>query len=519
MHIINPTKNFYIKKMKFKSFSAILFINLIYINTLNASIFKNIEIENKTLENNKNYIKKENYSDKKRDDSIIVNIDNLKELLIKNNKDLSKYKSQIIQSEAILKTKVASWYPKVTVSSNELPKYIIGNDKKSTGNNTSSEQLSLSLDANIEWDIIKPKRRLEIKIARDQLNNNKLLYRSSIEELYLESLKIYYSIQASFEEIKVANKSIEISKIALKEATEKLKSGIGNKLELLEAEIQLNRDEIDLINKLGNLRKNKNSLSEILNIDQEIIIQKENVKNIDWIWTHNLEDSLLSAYQNRLDLRIKEKNIIINRNKSLSTLSGKKPSFKIYNNYSISTKNGETGVSSNPDYSKNTKSNLNSVGIKFSWNIFDGGLIKQNYISLKEKSNELEEDLLQSKIEIKKELLDSIVNLEIAKKNIILSFDQLKSAKETLAISLKRMEAGLSTQREVVNVQADVAEAESNFINSITTYNKTLVTLERISLLKKSDICSIKNYINASNNEFYEFIIENKLNDSCKNII
>ncbi|WP_288225635.1 TolC family protein, partial [uncultured Prochlorococcus sp.] len=488
--------------------------------SLNASLIKNSEKEEMVEERNKkDYIIQENYIDAKESNSLVIGIDNLKELLIKNNKDLSKYKSQINQSKAILKTKLASWYPKFTMNSNELPKYNIGNDIRNTGNDTSSKQSTFGVNANIEWDLIKPERRLEIKIARDQLLNSKSLYSSSIEELYLESLKLFYSIQASFEEINVANKSIEISKIALKEATEKLKSGIGNKLELLEAKIQLNRDEIDLINKLGNLRKNKNSLAEILNIDEEIIIQKENVKNIEWIWTHNLEDSLLSAYQNRLDLRIKEKNIIINRNKSLSTLSGKKPSFKIYNNYSISTSNGETGVTSIPDYSKNTKSNLNSVGIKFSWNIFDGGLIKQNYISLKEKSNELEEDLLQNKLEIKKELLDSIVNLEIAKKNIILSFDQLKSAKETLAISLKRMEAGLSTQREVVNVQADVAEAESNFINSITNYNKTLVKLERISLLKKSDICSIKNYINSSNNEFYEFIVENKLNDSCKVII
>ena len=504
--------------MKFKSFSAILFVNLLFINTVNAFISKNIEIADKTLENNKNYVKKENYLDSKTNDSIIVDIDNLRELLINNNKDLSKYKSQIIQSEAILKTKLASWYPKFTVTSNELPKYIKGDDKKNTGNDTSSEQLSLGVDANIEWDIIKPERRLEIKIARDQLNNNKLFYRSSIEELYLESLKIYYSIQASFEEINVAKKSIEISENAYQEASEKLKSGIGNKLELLEAKIQLNRDEIDLTRKLGNLKKNQYSLSKLLNLNKEIVIKKENIKSVKWIWTNTFDESLKSAYKNRLDLRIKEKNIIINKNKSLSVLSEKKPDFQLYNKYSVSTTNGENGVN-NPNYNNNTKSTLNSLGIKFSWNIFDGGLIRQNYFSLKEKTNELNDDFIQNKIEIKKQLLDAFVNLEIAKKNILLSFEQLNSAKETLEISLKRMEAGLATQREIVNVQADVAEAESNFINSITDYNTNLATLERISLLKKSDICSA-NYdqIKYQNEEFYSFLIKNKLNTSCKDM-
>ena len=243
--------------MKFKCFFAIILLNLLYSHNLNASSFKNIEIEEKTKKNfNKSFIKKQNNLENKKDNNVQILIDNLKELLIKNNKELSKYKSQIIQSEAILKTKLAAWSPKFTINSNELPKFIIGDEIRNLENNTSSKQLSLGIDANIEWDIIKPERRLEIKIARDQLNNNKLLYSSTIEKLYLESLKIYYSIQASFEEINVAKRSIEISKIAFQEATEKLNSGIGNKLEVLEAKIQLNRDEIDLTRKLGNLKIN-----------------------------------------------------------------------------------------------------------------------------------------------------------------------------------------------------------------------------------------------------------------------
>ena len=70
-----------------------------------------------------------------------------------------------------------------------MPKYLTGNDIKNLENNTSSNQLKLGIDANIEWDIIKPDRKLEIKIARDKFKNNELLYSSSIEELYLESFR------------------------------------------------------------------------------------------------------------------------------------------------------------------------------------------------------------------------------------------------------------------------------------------------------------------------------------------
>ena len=82
------------------------------------------------------------------------------------------------------------------------------------------------------------------------------------------------------------------------------------------------------------------------------------------------------------------------------------------------------------------------------------------------------------------------------------------------------IKAGLGTQREIVNVQADVAESESNFINSITEYNQNLAALERITVLKKSDICLEKNHEqNNQNKEFYGFLIKNDLNNSCKEII
>ena len=170
-----------------------------------------------------------------------------------------------------------------------------------------------------------------------------------------------------------------------------------------------------------------------MNIDGEVDIQEENIKEINWLWTSTLDESLKESINNRFDLKIKEKNISINNNESLAILSGKKPSFSFYNKYTVSTSKGETG-SSSLNYNNKTDSYLNTVGINFSWNIFDGGLIKQNYLSLKEKNLELKEDYLLNQSQIKKQLLDTLVNLEIAKKNIIFSHEQLNSAKETLEI-------------------------------------------------------------------------------------
>ncbi len=506
--------------MKLKIFFRAILINLIFIQSsypsdINTKYSKDIfnKIEAKGVFK---IAKKENGN--KKNEKITIDINNLKNILIENNNDLKKYRSQIIQSEAILKSKFAAWSPRINLQSNEVPKYITGNEYNNLSSDTESKKISAGFDTNIEWDLINPKRRLEIKIAKDQLENNKLFYKASLEDLFLESLKIYYLIQASYEEIKVANKSIEISELALNEADSKLRSGIGNKLDLLEAKIQLDRDQINLVNQKGSLEKKINSLTKILNTSKEIIVNKDDVTKIKWIWENNLEESLFAAFKNRLDLKIKKKDITINTNKSLSILSGKKPDFTFYNKYSLSNSKGEIGANGIPNSNNQAKSNLNTIGLKFSWNIFDGGLIKQNYLSLREKNSELESEYQLRKAQIKQELMDALTDLETSKKNIILSFDQLNSAKETLEISLKRMEAGLTTQREVVNIQGDVSESEKNFINAITDYNLSLSQLERITLLEKSNLCEFNNQKPKSNNKnFHKFIIENNLDSNCSN--
>ncbi len=493
---------------------------LFFIPSLNASTLKNFDGEkNHELNNSSNDLQKKYkiYDDKKP--KTFLSFKNLREILINNNKELKTLKSKIEQAKANYKSKLAAWSPRLYLNSNDLPKFTLGNDYKNLSEDTKTDKLSLGINANIDWDIIKPSRRLEIKIAEDELSNSELIFNSRINDLYLESVKLFYYVQASFQEISLAKKSIEISEIALKEAQEKYKSGIGNKIEVLEAQTQLDRDNIKLSNNIGELSKNKNALYLLLNLDDKILIKEDNSSLIDMAWETSFEDSLLAAYKNRKDLKLKNQNISINQKQAESTLSGKKPNFTLYNQYTINNSWGETDVSTTPKYSNRNKSNLNTVGIKFSWNLFDGGLIKQKYLSLKNKEDELNNEFNLSKEQIKKQLKDAFITLDLSMKNIIYSFNQLNSAKETLLISMKRLNAGLTTQREIVNSQADAYEAESNFINSITEYNISLAELERLTLLKKENICKFK--IPNSNeriSKFYKFIFDNELNTKCKKI-
>ena len=82
------------------------------------------------------------------------------------------------------------------------------------------------------------------------------------------------------------------------------------------------------------------------------------------------------------------------------------------------------------------------------------------------------------------------------------------------------MEAGITTQREVVNTQGDVLESETNYINAIKSYKVTIAELQRLTNLEPKSICSdAKTSSNFDNVKFLEFLNERNLIKDCEIII
>ena len=72
---------------------------------------------------------------------------------------------------------------------------------------------------------------------------------------------------------------------------------------------------------------------------------------------------------------------------------------------------------------------------------------------------------------------------------------------------MKRLDAGLTTQREIVNLQGDVTEAESNYINAITEYNTSIETLIRSTGIRNYNSC----HISSKEDIFVNFAKKNEL--------
>ena len=492
-----------------KNFILLLF--LFSIQNINAreNFLLNIKYpRHKVSSNSQNNFKKDS-------DIKIIKYKDLKNILIKNSNELKKYLSRVKQSESNLKNKYSEWKPKVFLKSNGLPKYTSGKEDSNINTDTFTEQAGFELDTTIEWSLINPSRRLEIKIAKEEFENAKLRYGDAIDDIYFEASKLYFLIQTSKQEIKVAKDSIKTSKFALNDAQNRFDSGISNKVDVLEARTQLGRSKLLLEKRKEELNFYKNSLAEILNIQTKFKIEEGAEKIIKGLWSHSLNESLIAAFKNRKDLSIDQNNIALNKKKSMVILSGKKPSFDIFNVYSINKKLGDSSVTSfGPQNITNSTNNV--VGIRFALNLYDGGIIKQNYESSESFTEELISTYEQNKLKIKKDIENTFNELDSTKNKIIISSSQVDAAREALQISLKRLEAGITTQREVVNSQSDLNEAESNFINATYEYNTNISKLVRITGLEKNKSCNKLEKKGFSNPNFITFIKDKKL-IKCEN--
>ena len=493
--------------MLFRIFFIIIYIFFLFPanNAETSAKRKNIELLDNIKKDNKSIITTNHK---------IIKLEDLENILINNSEELNKYKSQIEQSKLLLKSKIADWAPKANLSSSSMPSYETGYSENKLSSDNETNQLKFGFDAQIEWDLIQPKRRLEIEIAKSKIEKAKVQYTSVLKDLYLESIKKYLAIQASIQEIKVAEKAIEISNTSLKDAQNRFSKGVGNKLDVLESKTQLRRDQINLINKKNNLKSNKNQLLEILNINEEFNIENNRTNLIESYWPLNFKESFSSFIENSEAINISKRNIEINEDEASVILSAKKPIFTIYNKYSLSSIDGESG---GPPLNLNNEINnySNTLGLKFNWNIFDGGRIKQDFLSKTNRGEELESDLNLTKNKIRRELKDTFNEYRNIKEKIILSYEQLQAAKESLFISTKRVEAGITTQREIVNTQGDVIEAETNFINSIKEYKIILAKFYRITSIKPRNYCSINP---PKDPAFYKFLKNKNLISKCNKV-
>ena len=415
-----------------------------------------------------------------------------------NNPSLKAVASQVEQAQSNLRAEMALWYPNLSLSSSALPSYRGGESSTADRNipnslnrtTTSIWQMEASLQAS--WRLIDPTRTPTIAAARDQFEKAKNQYLIALRDLRLQVAQSYLDLQQADDGVRIGQESVRASLVSLRDAKARFQAGVATKLEVLQAETQLARDQQVLTGFLAAQAIGRRLLASQLDLPQTITPTASDPSLVLGVWRPSLQESIVAAYAFREELDQALLDISIANSNANAQLARSQPFLNIVNSLTTGRSSGFTNQGANEDFSGRYAWNVdNSVGLTFRWDFFDGGAARARYRQNKQLAQENVFRFADRRDTIRKDVEESFYELEKNNRNITTTAQEVLSARESLRLARLRFQAGVTTQREVVDTQRDLTQAEVRYSSAISDYNKRLVELQRRTGLDQIASCAL----------------------------
>ena len=427
-----------------------------------------------------------------------------------NNPSLKAAASQVEQAKSAVLAAISAWYPTVNLTANGLPQYLEGEQYRNpdfigansvnpeTGDpirqpNTYTSRWSASFSAQVQWNLIDPVRVPQISAARDNFEKASDAYLIALRELRLQSSTSYFQLQRQDEQVRIGQESVRASLLSLRDARARYQAGVATKLEVLEAQTQLSRDRQVLTDGLGGQARARRSLAALLDLPQDVTPTAANPARVIGIWQPSLQESIIAAYAFREELDQFILDISINNSNANAALAAVQPVLSIFNNFNTSKNQGQANRTGSIDMADYNWNYSNAVGLNATWAIFDGGRARAQYRRNKQRAEESKFNFASERDRIRSEVEDSFYNLREASQNIHTTSTEVLSSAESLRLARLRFQAGVTTQREVVDTQRDLTNAEVRYANAITDYNISIAELRRRTGLDQVLACPALN--------------------------
>ncbi|WP_158840309.1 TolC family protein [Polaribacter sp. L3A8] len=311
-------------------------------------------------------------------------------------------------------------------------------------------------------------RKYNYQQLKETYNLTELQARETIENTYLQLFTTYFQIARFSENQANLNEALAISKQRLQRAKYQYEYGQSTKLELLNAEVDVNNDSITLINANQQLSNVKRGLNVILGVEKEVNYEVDT--EVEFVKMMNFDELQQKTIANNATLKQNEKNVAISEFNIKINKANYLPSLGLNTSYGWNkSENPETSF-----LAASTSNGLNA-GLSLSWSLFDGGSTKTNVANAKIALENQQVLLEQQKLTIDNNLKNTWENyqnqlfiLKAQEKNVLTTQNNFERTKE-------RYKLGQVTSIEF-------RQAQINFINSKTAFNNAKFDAKLIEL-------------------------------------
>ena len=345
-----------------------------------------------------------------------------------------------------------------------------GETTKINGAETKSYNASINVNYTL-FDGLN--RKYNYKQLQETYNLSELEARETIENMYLQLFNNYFQIARLSENTSNLDETLKISKKRLERANHQYDYGQSTKLELLNAQVDVNNDSINLINSRQQFANSKRNLNIILGTQNGIAYNVET--EVNFINLMSFEELSSKAKENNILLKQNEKNIAISKFNIKANKAGYLPKAGLTGSY---------GWNKSQNPATSFLAQLNSIGLNaglnLSWNIFDGGATKtrvanakialENQEILKQQQLETIDNTIKNTYELYQ---NTLFILEAQKQNEITTQNNFDRTEERYKLGQVSSIEFRQAQINLLNTQNAVSNAK---------YDAKLIELELLQL-------------------------------------
>lgn len=322
--------------------------------------------------------------------------------------------------------------------------------------------------------------RSEILVAQNNLEVSKQDFKEKVEDTIALVEQTYWDLVFSIEDLQVKQQSLELAGDLLKRNEIQVRVGTMAPIEILEAKTQVAAREDDIIRAEKSVKDVEDRLRKLINLPDYPLLREVKILPSDKPAVDPKEiplvESIHLALQNRSDYLRAKLNLDNTDIDVKVTKNSLLPSFDLVATYGTSNNRGSLGAGLRGLIDDN----------KPYWNIgfnveipLGNQAARSRYTRARIEREKFQTTLENLEQDIILTIREAVRAVQTDMKRVETTRIASRLFRERLDAEEKRFAVGLSTSRDILEDQEQLAEARSREIQATIDYNKSQVELER----------------------------------------
>lgn len=338
------------------------------------------------------------------------------------------------------------------------------------------ESESYNASLNLNYTLFDGLGRLyNYKRLKEQYNLSELQARETIESTLIQLFSVYYEVARRYENVQVLKQTLDLSQDRLKRVEYLFEYGQVNKLQVLNADVDVSNDSINLINEIQTLDNVKRDLQVVINTNEFEDFSVDTT--ITFTPMLKIEQFVKDYDLNNVSLLQIEKNLEISAYDQKISKTGYLPTIDLVGSYGWNR-----NVSPETPFFPGSVQTIDrfAAGISLNWNLFDSG---QTAVRIQNAQINYENQELQKK-QIETEVNRDIQNALNTYKTRLYIYNLQEQNVQTNIDNFKRTEnqfdLGQITSVEFRQAQVNLQNARTSY--NLAKYDAKLAELQLLQL-------------------------------------